>query len=326
MMKEYMEPKMITFNVFRFNQETDYLPHYKQYVVEVTQDMVMLDVLNAIKWEQDGTLSYRRSCRHGICGSCGIKVNDKPVLACKERVLDLVALFGEEMSIEPQSKSRVQKDLIIDRKDFWQKADQIKPFLIAEVDEHPAKENIVSKEDAEMIREADVCIMCGGCYYACPVIEVNPSFIGPAALAKSYRFSADVRDESKKERLKGVNELGSGIWDCVKCFACAEACPKGVNPIEKINILHTMTFTEGVAENNVATRHSVGFLDSINSHGFLDEGQLVAYSEGFGVVKHIPEAIDMFMHDKIVMPWNMPKSEKLDEVKTIIKNTKTSKF
>ena len=242
-----MSAKKITFKIFIFNSETDYLPAYVSYELLVEPSEVILDVLNRIKWDRDGTLSYRRSCRHGICGSCGVKVNEKTILACKQNIFELVEIFGDELTIEPQSIKRAVKDLIVDKKDFWDKYDSVKPYLVAEIDETPVVENIVSPKDAELIDEADYCIQCGCCYYACGSLSVNEDFIGPAALTKAYRFTSDVRDSAKKERLGLVNEPKSGIWDCVKCFECAQACPKGVNPILKITKLHTMSFKEGVA-------------------------------------------------------------------------------
>ena len=319
--------KKMTFKVFRFNSETDYLPVYKSYELEISKMDVILDVLNRIKWEQDGSLSYRRSCRHGICGSCAVKVNDKAVLACKQNVFDLVKIFGDELIIQPQSEKRAVKDLIIDKKDFWSKYDSVKPYLIADIEEHPVSENIISKESAQMIDDADYCIQCGACFYSCPAVNYNEDFTGPAALAKAYRFTSDERDSAKKDRLNGVNQPGSGVWDCVKCFECAQACPKGVDPIGKITRLHNQIFSEGLAQNNVATRHAVGFKDSIEKHGLLDEGELVRYSEGnIGVMKHIPEAFDMLTHGKIVLPWDMPKSENLDEIKTLVESSSTVKF
>ncbi len=316
----------IVVKAFRFNKETDYLPYYKEYTLEVYQDDVMLDVLNRIKWDHDSSFTYRRSCRHGICGSCGIKVNNRATLACKERVFDMIELFGNYLIIDPQNKNRVLKDLVIDKGDFWKKYDAVLPYLVSEINERPEIENIVTKEEYEELHEADVCVQCGSCYYACPAVEVNPDYLGPAPLAKAYRFNFDVRDEAKEERLEIVNKLGTGIWDCVKCYECQEACPKGVNPIHKITALHTQTFMEGKAKSNVATRHAVGFKTSIKAHGFLDEGMLVAYSEGAGVVKHMPEAIKMFVKGKIKMPWAMPKSKNLDEIKKLIESSSTAKF
>lgn len=319
--------QQVTFNVFRFNSETDYLPYYKQITMEVTSEEVVLDILDRIKWEHDGSFSYRRSCRHGICGACAVKVNGKGVLACKERMNDLIKLFGNELTIDPVSTKHAIKDMVIDKKDFWDKHEAVEPYLISEIEEHPEMECYVTPTESEALLESDLCIQCGLCHYACPVIEINDAFLGPAAFAKAFRFNADVRDEGIDERIGIVNEPGAGIWDCVKCFECAEVCPKEVNPIEKITKLHNQTFERNDAINNVATRHAVGFVHSIKKHGLLDEGELVRYSEGnIGVLKHVPVAIKMWKKGKITMPWNMPKSDKLDEIKRLVKSSSTVKF
>ena len=326
-MENSVKSQKVKFKVFRFNGDTDVLPYYKEYTLEVTQEEVVLDILNRIKWEHSGSLSYRRSCRHGICGSCAVKVSGKGVLACKERMFDLIDIFGNEMTIDPLSEGRAVKDVTIDKSDFWEKYDSVQPYLEAEIDENPEKETIITPETAEELLEADYCIQCGACYYSCPAVEVNPEYIGPAAMAKAYRFNADVRDDAKRDRIDIVNQMGSGIWDCVKCYECAEVCPKDVNPIEKITKLHNQVFEEGMAIDNVATRHSVGFKDSIKKHGLLDEGGLVLYSEGLaGMPQHLPEAMKMLVNGKLPMPWSLPKSKNLDEIKKLVKISSTAKF
>jgi succinate dehydrogenase / fumarate reductase iron-sulfur subunit len=239
---------------------------------------------------------------------------------------DMVELFGNELVIEPLSKKRAVKDMIIDKGDFWQKHDAIHPYLISDVEEHPEHEHIVTPEEAETLNDADLCIQCGACHYACPVVEINEDFFGPAAFAKAYRFEADVRDEAHVSRLNELQAPNQGVWDCAKCFECAEVCPKDVNPIEKITQLHQMLFKEGVAKSNVATRHAVGFKHSIAKNGVLDEGGLVLYSEGPAIVKHIPVAIKMFKKGKIVPPWGITKSDNLDEIKKLVESSSTAKF
>ena len=319
--------KNITFKVFRFNSDTDYLPYYKEYKMDVTSEEVILDVMDRIKWDIDGSFSYRRSCRHGICGACAIQVNGKATLACKMNTHELSEIFGDELVIEPQSTKRAIKDMIIDKSDFWEKHEAVKPYLISHINEHPEMECAVSPKESEELLEADLCIQCGACHYACPVVELNEDFFGPAAFVKAYRFEADVRDEAHHDRLVDLGQANQGVWDCVKCFECAEACPKEINPIEKITKLHNMIFQEGIKNNGVAERHAVGFAHSIKKHGLLDEGELVRYSEGnIGVLKHVPVALKMFRKGKIVLPWNMPKSDKLDEIQALIKSSSTTKY
>jgi succinate dehydrogenase / fumarate reductase iron-sulfur subunit len=322
-----MQTKQLTFKVWRFNKDTDYLPHYDTVTMEVSKDEVVLDVMNRYKWEHDGSFSYRRSCRHGICGSCAVKINGKATLACKDNVFELAQIFGDELVIEPQSTKRAYKDMVVDKSDFWKKYDTVQPYLVADIIEHPESENIVSQEEVEKLEEADYCIQCGNCYYSCPAVEVNEDYLGPAALTIAYRFNADTRDSASRERIATVNELGTGIWDCVKCNECAQACPKEISPISKITRLHQETFQENMAHDNVAVRHAVGFKWSIKKHGILDEGELVRYSEGnIGVMKHIPEAIAMYKKGKIVMPWNMPKSKNLDEIQKLVESCSTANF
>ncbi len=323
----------VTIKAFRFNAETDYLPYYKSYEMEVEKDELVLDLLNRIKWEHDGSFSYRRSCRHGICGACGIKVNGKAVLSCKQNALELVKLFGSELIFEPQSKKRAIKDMIIDKGDFWEKHAKVNPYVVTDIDEHPKHETIMSKSEVNHMLDADYCIQCGNCHYACPVIEVNENFLGPAAFVAAYRFTVDPRDQDEKERLGITSKLNQGVWDCVKCFECTEACPKDINPMEKITGLHNLEFEKGVAARNVATRHAEGFVRSIKKHGFLDEADIVKYSEGpIGVLKHMCDAMAMMKAGKIhltdQLPFidNMPKSKNLDEIKKLIKISQTNRL
>jgi len=325
--------RKVTLKAFRFNAETDYLPYYKNYEMEVSKDELVLDLLNRIKWEHDGSFSYRRSCRHGICGACAIKVNGKPVLACKENAMELLDLFDNELVFEPQSKKRVMKDLIIDKKDFWDKHAEVKPYVVADVDPRPEHETKQSIAEFDSILDADLCIQCGSCHYACPALEVNPDYLGPAALNAAFRFTVDTRDNAGTERLELTSQPGIGVWDCVKCFECAEACPKDINPIEKITKLHNMQFEQGVARSNIATRHAEGFVRSIRKHGFLDEADIVVYSEGYlGMYKHLKTAVKMMKAGKIHwqdgVPFidNMPKIKNLDEVQKLIDISMTNKL
>jgi len=325
--------RKVTLKAFRFNAETDYLPYYKNYEMEVSKDELVLDLLNRIKWEHDGSFSYRRSCRHGICGACAIKVNGKPVLACKENAMELLDLFDNELVFEPQSKKRAMKDLIIDKKDFWDKHAEVKPYVVADVDPRPEHETKQSIAEFDSILDADLCIQCGSCHYACPALEVNPDYLGPAALNAAFRFTVDTRDNAGTERLELTSQPGIGVWDCVKCFECAEACPKDINPIEKITKLHNMQFEQGVARSNIATRHAEGFVRSIRKHGFLDEADIVVYSEGYlGMYKHLKTAVKMMKAGKIHwqdgVPFidNMPKIKNLDEVQKLIDISMTNKL
>lgn len=327
---DFAHTRKVKVKAFRFNVETDYLPYYKTYDMKVSKDELILDLLNRIKWEHDGSFSYRRSCRHGICGACAIKVNGKAVLACKENAQGLVKIFGNELVFEPQSQKRAVKDMIIDKSDFWEKHAAVKPYVESTVNPRPAKENLMTPTKAEQFLESDYCIQCGACHYSCTALEVNEDYLGPAALVSAYRFTIDPRDEASEERLELTSQMSIGVWDCVKCNECVEACPKEINPIEKITKLHNMQFEQGIAKRNVATKHAEGFVRSIKKYGYLDEQDIVMYSEGLGVVKHMSEAIKMIKAGKIhpfdVMKKKMPRSKNLDEIQKLIKITQTNKL
>ena len=332
-MKHNKDTRKVTIKAFRFNAETDYLPYIKQYELEVGKDDLILDLMNRIKWEHDGSFSYRRSCRHGICGACGIKVNGQPVLACKQNAIELLDLYDNDITLEPQSKKRAIKDMIIDKGDFWQKHADVQPYIVADVDPHPAVETKQSIAAFNLMLDSDLCIQCGSCHYACPALEVNPDYLGPAALTAAYRFSIDTRDNAAKERLELTAQEGVGVWDCVKCFECQQACPKEINPIEKITKLHNMQFEQGIAERNIATKHAEGFVRSMKKHGFLDEADIVVYSEGIlNMHKHLKTAMKMMKAGKIHftdgLPWvdNVPKSKNLEEIQKLIEISQTNKL
>jgi len=327
------DTRKVTIKAFRFNAETDYLPYIKQYEMEVGKDDLVLDLMNRIKWEHDGSFSYRRSCRHGICGACGIKVNGKPVLACKQNALELLDMFNNDITLEPQSKKRAIKDMIIDKGDFWQKHADVTPFVVADVEAHPEHETKQSIAEFNMMLDSDLCIQCGSCHYACPALEANPDYLGPAALTAAYRFSIDTRDNAAAERLTLTAQPGVGVWDCVKCFECAEACPKEINPIEKITKLHNMQFEQGIAERNIATKHAEGFLRGMKKTGYLDEADIVLYSEGiFGMHKHMKTAMKMMKSGKIHwhsgIPFinSVPNIKNLEEVQKLIEISQTNKL
>ncbi|MDR3162802.1 MAG: 4Fe-4S dicluster domain-containing protein [Helicobacteraceae bacterium] len=313
----------ITFNIFRFNAQFDYTPRYQSYRLEVKENEVTLDILNRIKADIDSTISYRRSCRHGICGSCAIKVNNKAVLACKENIYKLVETFGDELFIDPLDRRLAIKDLIVDKTDFWQKYREIRPWQISEIASSPMSENLISPVVTERIEGADGCIECGACYYSCPASRVNERFLGPHALTKLFRFAVDIRDTATIERLDMVNAPASGIWDCVKCMECKAVCPKKISPIDKITKLHLQSFVRSRAPNNPATRHSKVFLRSIENCGRLDENVAVRYSLGFLALKHVKTALKMLRRKKL--PKKTTPIERLDEVKKLIEIARRSR-
>jgi succinate dehydrogenase / fumarate reductase iron-sulfur subunit len=212
--------------VFRFNPENgDKKPHFQDFTVEADPKEKVLDLLHRIKWEQDGTLSFRRSCAHGICGSCAMKINGANMLACEANL----ANFRDptRITVEPLQSLPILKDLVVDLTDFFKKYEIVKPYLINRTPP-PSQERLQSPEDRSLIDEATWCILCAACTTSCPSNWKNPQFLGPAALLKSYRYCFDTRDEGVSERIH-VLDNNDGVWRCHTIFNCVEACPKEIN-------------------------------------------------------------------------------------------------
>lgn len=218
-----------TFRIFRFNPETDQAPRYETYTIEVKDSWTILDALNAIKWHLDGTLGYRRSCRHGICGSCAMMINGKNDLACEKQI----SSCRGTITLEPLKGFPVLRDLMVDQEEFFEKLRLIKPWLINHKAPPTDKERRQSIADRKVLDGTWECILCGACTSSCPAFWDNDIFLGPAALLKAYRYCADTRDEGLADRV-GILDSRIGVWRCHTIFNCVEACPKDLNPTEAI--------------------------------------------------------------------------------------------
>ena len=218
----------------RFNPDTDKKPYLEEFELSVTKGMTILDALHRVKTEQDGSVTYRRSCRHAICGSCAMNVNGKNMLVCENPLKDHLDGKGA-ITIRPLPYLPVIKDLVVDRSSFWEQYMRVKPWLIPPADV-PEKEFRMSPEEVAALRDAEKCIMCGACYSACTVVGLNKQYIGPHALLKAYLRINDPRDNATEARLEIVND-SQGVWRCHTIFNCIDACPKGLNPTEAIETL-----------------------------------------------------------------------------------------
>jgi succinate dehydrogenase / fumarate reductase iron-sulfur subunit len=227
-----------TFRIFRFDPEKDKEPRYREYQVECPKGSTVLDALNEIKWRQDGTLSYRRSCRHGICGSCAMTINGKNNLACESQVETLKGVIW----VEPLRSFPIIKDLIVDMEPFYERLKAVKPYFIAGTPPTD-KERLQSPEQRKLLDGSYECILCGCCTSSCPSYWADKDFLGPAALLKAYRFVFDSRDEGTQERLV-ILDNKHGLWRCHTIFNCAEACPKGLNPTWAIGKLKQKVIRE----------------------------------------------------------------------------------
>ncbi len=214
----------VTFRVFRFDPEKDTKPHYQEWKLDVPKTLRILDALHEIKWKYDGSLSFRRACAHGVCGSDAMTINGINRLACQTLVQDLKST---KIVIEPMRHFPVIKDLIVDMKKFYDNLYRVKPYFINE-EPPPARERLQSNEDRDFIDEATKCILCGACTSSCPSFWADPEYLGPAALLKAFRFVFDTRDAGAEARLGIVND-SHGTWRCHTIFNCVDACPKEIN-------------------------------------------------------------------------------------------------
>jgi fumarate reductase iron-sulfur subunit len=216
-----------TLEVFRYHPETDTEPRFQTYQVPYRRDWVVLDALNYIKENLDGSLTYRWSCRMGVCGSCGMMVNGTPRLTCAAFLRDY---YPQTVRVEPLVSFPVIRDLVINFEDFLNKITEIKTWLIPK-EEKPIEEGEYLQTPAELAeyKQYSMCINCMLCYAACPVYAEHPHFIGPAAIALAERYNLDSRDGAQAQRAE-VIQSNEGVWECTLVGECTVVCPKHVDP------------------------------------------------------------------------------------------------
>jgi succinate dehydrogenase / fumarate reductase, iron-sulfur subunit len=279
-----------TLKVRRYQPESGQGPYWQQYDVELDETLSVLDGLLQVRDRQDGTLVVRCSCRAAICGSCGVKINGESTLACKTKLADAHQFANrrnggsEPIVVEPMGNMSVIKDLVTDmERTHWAKVRRVTPWLLPEGDP-PEREYVVPPESMIDVTQSMACIQCGACVSACLSMEADPGFIGPAALAKAYRFVGDPRDAQHEERLHDLAQDPHGIYDCTHCFGCIDACPKGVAPMDQIMRLRRIAADEyGIDDVNNGRRHEAAFTKIIEEKGTLDESLLLQESYAPGI-------------------------------------------
>jgi succinate dehydrogenase / fumarate reductase iron-sulfur subunit len=221
----------ITLIVRRFLPEVDEEPRWESFDVEVFSTDRVLDALHKIKWEQDGTLSFRRSCAHGICGSDAMRINGRNRLACKTLVKDLD--ITEPIYVEAIKGLPLEKDLIVDMEPFFAAYREVKPFLISNSTPEKGKERVQTIANREIFDDTTKCILCAACTTSCPVFWTDGQYFGPAAIVNAHRFIFDSRDDAAKDRLEILNDK-EGVWRCRTTFNCTDACPRGIQVTQAI--------------------------------------------------------------------------------------------
>ena len=276
MAETHKPPEQFTLRLRRFDPESGDAPYWDEHTIELEPHRSVLEGILQAKADADGSIGIRCSCRAAICGSCGVRINGEPGLACHTHLDHARAGAGADgvIEVEPMGNMPVIKDLIVDMDAVhWKKVQRVTPWLIAK-QPVPEREYLVEKEAMVDITQSMACIQCGACVSDCLAMEVDPGFIGPAALAKAYRFVGDPRDDEQDIRLKDLAEDPQGIFDCTHCFKCVEACPKDVNPMGQIMRLRRIAIDDQkIVDKNNGQRHEATMVGLIKDYGLLARGR-----------------------------------------------------
>ena len=282
MAETHKPPETFKLRMRRYDPESGEAPYWDEHTVELEPHRSVLEGILQAKAKHDGSIGIRCSCRAAICGSCGVRINGEPGLACHTH-LDAAraAAGGGAIEVEPMGNMPVIKDLIVDMDAVhWKKIQRVTPWLLAK-QPTPEREYVVSKEAMVDVTQSMACIQCGACVSDCLAMEVDPGFIGPAALAKAYRFVGDPRDDRQRERLLDLSEDPQGIFDCTHCFKCVEACPKDVNPMGQIMRLRRIaTSDQHIVDANNGERHEAALTTLVRDYGLLHEAEMLPRSYG----------------------------------------------
>ena len=279
-----------TLRIRRYDPQAGEAPHWDSHTVDLGATQSVLDAILKIKEDEDGSIGIRCSCQQAICGSCGVRMNGKPGLACNTHLEEAAQRNwnqpdeGEQekvITVEPMGNMPVIRDLIVDMDAVhWKKIRRVTPWLINK-EPVPEREYIVPHENMVDVTQTMACIQCGACVSDCLAMEVDPLFVGPAASAKAYRFVGDPRDAQHAERLRDLSEDPHGIYDCTHCFNCIDACPKGVDPMNQIMRLRRVAGSDyEIKDRNNGYRHEHAFVKNIKKNGLLQEADLLADSYG----------------------------------------------
>jgi succinate dehydrogenase / fumarate reductase, iron-sulfur subunit len=337
----------------RFDPKSGEAAYWDEHWVDLGGRNSVLDAILKVRDEVDGSVGIRCSCQQAICGSCGVRMNGKPGLACNTHLEDAAARAhggdwesddadhaGEPagvIEVEPMGNMPVIRDLIVDMDAVhWKKIQRVTPYLI-NTEPIPEREYIVPHENMVDITQTMACIQCGACVSDCLSMEIDPLFVGPAALAKAYRFVGDPRDADHADRLKDLSEDEHGIYDCTHCFNCIDACPKEVAPMSQIMRLRRRAGTDyKVNDRNNGHRHEDSFVTLVGDYGLLHEAELLPRSFGgnswFGkfhpaaagvLLKSLPAIVPSVLRGKVgikgaVFGHKIPKPD-LDAVKGLYK-------
>lgn len=332
--------------IFKIIRQSAELPsRVQEYNLDVEPGTTILDCLNQIKWEQDGTLAFRKNCRNTICGSCSMRINGRSALACKENIGSEIARFHRItaetrienaghasteftadgtpiMTVAPMGNMPVIKDLVVDMASFWTNLKAVDPYVSTAARHIPEREFLQTPEERSRLNQVGNCILCGACYSDCNAREVNPTFVGPHALAKAYRMIADSRDDQSEPRLEAYNAETAGVWGCTRCYYCNAVCPMEVAPMEQIGKIKSAILAQSEAQSSVSIRHRKTLVDLVKQGGWVDERQfgLRVVGNSFrdlrGIISLAPLGLRMMATGKF--PLTFDKSAGTAQVRSLI--------
>ncbi|WP_416665744.1 succinate dehydrogenase/fumarate reductase iron-sulfur subunit [Egbenema bharatensis] len=316
------------------------------YELDVEPGNTILDCLNRIKWEQDGSLAFRKNCRNTICGSCAMRINGRSALACKENVGDELARLqaiasstisnpstqdsppGEPatpvMTIAPMGNMPVIKDLVVDMKSFWDNLQAVDPFVATGARQIPEREFLQTPEERDRLDQMGNCILCGACYSECNAREVNSDFVGPHALAKANRMVIDSRDSQTEARLARYGQGTQGVWGCTRCYYCNAVCPMDVAPMDQIGKIKEQILDRQDDQANRSVRHRKVLIELVKQGGWIDERQFGvkvvgnSFRDFKGLMSLAPLGLRMIATRKF--PLTFERSEGTEEVRSLIES------
>lgn len=330
----------VLFKIVRQSQNT--LPRFQTYILDVQPGNTILECLNRIKWEQDGTLAFRKNCRNTICGSCSMRIDGRSALACKENVGDELARLKKsatseisseslpEITIEPMGNMPVLKDLVVDMKSFWDNLEAVEPYVSTSSRKIPEREFLQTPEERAKLDQTGNCILCGACYSECNAREVNADFVGPHALAKAYRMVADSRDGETETRLEKYNQGTQGVWGCTRCFFCNAVCPMDVAPMDQIGKIKGEILDRKTEQASRSIRHRKVLINLVKEGGWIDERkfglQVVGnyFKDIKGLLSLGPLGLRMLMRGKF--PLDFHPSEGTEQVRSLIESVQESQI
>ena len=319
----------VNFKIVRQTQNTS--PLVQTYTLDVKEGNTILECLNRIKWEQDGSLAFRKNCRNTICGSCTMRINGRSALACKENVgQELAHLASEqdcatpEITIAPLGNMPVIKDLVVDMSSFWDNLEAVNPYVSTGSRKIPEREFLQTPEERSRLDQTGNCIMCGACYSECNAREVNSDFVGPHALAKAQRLVVDSRDGTKENRLEKYNQGTQGVWGCTRCYMCNAVCPMDVAPMDQIGGIKQQILTNTDDQASRQIRHRKVMINLVKEGGWIDERKFGLQVVGNylrdikGLISLGPLGLRMLIRGKF--PLNFEPSTGVSQVRSLIES------